>query len=378
MQKKKGISLIVMVITIVIMVILATAVILTLGNTGIIQKSNEAVDKTNEKTAQEVASMAWTDAYSNGEREVDKLKEAVEKELDNNKINKDDYIINVTITGVTVTKKESNKEVWVQKENRTVVKGDTVLNIGDDISYDETNGGTVTVEKDVDWKVLGAENGELLIMSASNIKDDYTLGGQDGYEKGISYLNKECEIYGKGAYALGARSITIEDIDKITGYDKTIYNKGMMGEYGNTVTYLYNGTNKPAYTTTNKRSGNVTVAHSKGFQWYDENGVYHKISVTDLKNEENNGKEIAKIKSTSYTYEIDQETDAYNMLVGENKYWLASSFSYTEVTGNFFGMKQVSGVRIHNFQLVYSKGDFKSGSAGVRAVVRLSPEYTPN
>ena len=43
MQKKKGISLIVLVITIIVMIILAAAVVLTLGNAGIINKANDAV-----------------------------------------------------------------------------------------------------------------------------------------------------------------------------------------------------------------------------------------------------------------------------------------------------------------------------------------------
>lgn len=49
---KKAVSLIVLVITIIVMVILAGAIILTLDNSGIINKASEAVEETNLATAQ--------------------------------------------------------------------------------------------------------------------------------------------------------------------------------------------------------------------------------------------------------------------------------------------------------------------------------------
>ena len=49
MQKKKGISLIVLVITIIVMIILAGTIILSLNNNGIIEKANEAVEGNNQK-----------------------------------------------------------------------------------------------------------------------------------------------------------------------------------------------------------------------------------------------------------------------------------------------------------------------------------------
>ena len=61
MQKRKGISLIVLVITIIVMVILAGAIILTLNNSGIISKSSEAVFKQNVKSYQSELSLYLAD-----------------------------------------------------------------------------------------------------------------------------------------------------------------------------------------------------------------------------------------------------------------------------------------------------------------------------
>ena len=54
---KKGISLIVLVITIIVMIIIAASVVITLTNTGITNKANEAVDLTNEKQVQNLAAL---------------------------------------------------------------------------------------------------------------------------------------------------------------------------------------------------------------------------------------------------------------------------------------------------------------------------------
>lgn len=63
-KQKKGISLIVLIITILVMIILAAATIISLSNNGIISKANEAVLKTNLKSMQDMASMYLADNYN--------------------------------------------------------------------------------------------------------------------------------------------------------------------------------------------------------------------------------------------------------------------------------------------------------------------------
>ena len=61
MQKKKGISLIVLVITIIVMIILAAAIILSLNNAGIIGNANKAVSETDYKNIQTAAQLIYAD-----------------------------------------------------------------------------------------------------------------------------------------------------------------------------------------------------------------------------------------------------------------------------------------------------------------------------
>jgi len=109
MKSKKGISLIVLVITIIVMIVLAGAIILSLNNAGIIEKSNEAVDLTNLANAREFAQTKWAEAYL----ETDKTQEALETyvldELAEVGITEENYEIVVTEKGVTVNKKGETK-----------------------------------------------------------------------------------------------------------------------------------------------------------------------------------------------------------------------------------------------------------------------------
>ena len=62
---KKGISLIVLVITIIVMIILAAAVVITLNNTGIINRANDAINKTNLRQAEIIAQTIWAEGIQN-------------------------------------------------------------------------------------------------------------------------------------------------------------------------------------------------------------------------------------------------------------------------------------------------------------------------
>ena len=101
MKRKQGISLIVLVITIIVMIILASSVVITLSNTGIINKASEATDATNLQQVQQLATLTWADGYMDALR-GNQLKDYV---LDQMKDYTDDFDIDVTDQGVEVNKK---------------------------------------------------------------------------------------------------------------------------------------------------------------------------------------------------------------------------------------------------------------------------------
>ena len=100
-RNKSGISLIVLVITIIVMIILAGSVVITLSNSGIIDKANEAVSASDLNQVQHAATLIWVDAYLDGEENLNE--QYIRGELAKDGINADKYDIEVTKGGVKVT-----------------------------------------------------------------------------------------------------------------------------------------------------------------------------------------------------------------------------------------------------------------------------------
>ncbi|MBQ8044582.1 MAG: hypothetical protein IJ272_10660, partial [Clostridia bacterium] len=235
------------------MIILAGAIILSLNNTGIINQANKAVKDTDEATVKTLAELAWAEAYLDKTITTDDdYQKYVTEQLEKNGVDLDQYTVLATTKGVVTS------DGWVQKGTK-VIKGKTELNVGDSIAYDETAGGKKTVETNANWAVFGAEDGNLLIMSEDNVA---ITGGVEQYGLGTG---------NSGIKALSARIPSINDIDRITGYDKTQYGLGTVAQYGNVVTLYWDGVStKPKYESA-VESGYL-AEHYGSIKWYDENG----------------------------------------------------------------------------------------------------------
>jgi len=107
---KKGISLIVLVITIIVMIVLAGAIVVTLANNGIIERAKEARDKANLNEVKEAANLLWSEAYINNIRDQEGLEDAVINGLTAQKVDTTKYTITVTTSGVTVELKEDSED----------------------------------------------------------------------------------------------------------------------------------------------------------------------------------------------------------------------------------------------------------------------------
>ena len=333
-KNDNGVTLIALVITIAVLLILAGVTIAEVfSDEGLWDKSNQFAESANAT--------------------IEENSEQV-----NNMINELDEIMNP----------------WVQ--NKTVVtkkmkSGTKTYNVGDDYTYDCGVSGYTGK-----WKVLGAEKGKLLIMSTIDV-GTLTLSGKEGYNTGISKLNAMCATYGKNS-----RSITVEDINRVTGYDPTnqgdgtVFGAGQFYEYGNKVTYTARGssaTNGKTYT------GSISYEHPDGRKI----GTDNVTSIT--------------VESTAYYYYpyslttsssttgeckgIATDSPAYEMLFGKasdtsdgsgNAFWLASSYVYANSDNSGFGLRLVgSGGYVYGYALWSSDGGTLNPSLGVRAVVSL-------
>jgi len=254
MQKKKGISLIVLVITIIVMIILAAAIILSLNNAGIIGNANKAVADSDLANLKHMASLAWAEGYTNNLRDRVDLEKYVFDYFKTNNVNIEGYGIEVTEQGVDVVKG------WANSGDK-IISGTKTIDIGTIINYDPTKGVTDTTKlsytalqtstgvtnkeyKTSDytgkWRVIGAENGNILLVAAGEV-NKLDIAVNKTYIAGVTELNNICKIYGNGYGAESARSITEKDVNRLTEW-KGVYT-GLLNAYGKEVTVVSKGSN---------------------------------------------------------------------------------------------------------------------------------------
>lgn len=316
------------------------------------------------------------------------------------------------------------------KEVTIVINGVAQLKVGDYVNYDPTNGGQITttytspqgthhesaeaVQEDISenmvegngyenqtfnvladtrgWRVLGVDSdtNKILLISADIVRTTnnklFSLRGLTGYEWGIKELNDICAIYGEGKGASEARSITVDDINKITGYDPEMANcfAGKPYEYGNEMTYTRKGNN----ITYESKNGRGTIIGSY-FRYYDITNENWKILADD---------ESVKLTSRAYAYypttltENDSENGGeagiaknskeYEMLFlntseGQSYYWLASNAISTdagETEMPNFSMRWVYDEAVGGGYLFDSSSGLQTFSFGVRPIVSLNAD----
>lgn len=291
------------------------------------------------------------------------------------------------------------------------------MQIGDYISYDHTEGATITTitSFSVDngysnqvfnlnsyqqgWRLLGADNGRLLLISEDIIGPDsggyedssngnkFFLKGKDGYVNGVTELNKICEMYGQGDYAEAARSVNREDINKITGYnpDTARYFDGedVSYQWRNEVTYTIGTEDEYVYGQGTKFPTAMSNPNKHtSFTYYD--GTEWKT----LKKGESKG-----IKQNFYYYYpttlstndvgevigIAKSSAAYDMLFSgtlNKNYWLGTSSVSLRIDYVAFSICRVNDGKVTGANVegegLYGSYDYpREAYNGVRPVVYL-------
>ena len=436
-KTSNGVTLIALVITIIVLLILAGVVIATLtGDNGILTKARTAQTTTNEKDEEEQIKIGYSEyliADQTGKQADFKVSGATvtgnkgDWKIKFGKTGKEYYFDGDTIT----------KDVWKQDgDTITNIETNQTLKVGDYVDYDptlEANASDLTYTSKTDrtgtnsdqefnvstyknagygWRVLGTSNGKIRLISEEFIgagtytdsnRTKYTLKGQQGFINGIEELNKISAIFGHGKGAKKATSITVEDINGITGYNPETakYGEGNFDEYGNKVTYTRGSGTALSSSATNGRKWSGT---ENTFDYYDKASKTFKALTSGS----------TKITSTFYYYypgtlnslednptQGDDGTGTYNktfqMLFGKYSkdadgcyrnftgegvspsYWLASDYASPGKWRVNWGLRLVNdgGVNIYHYGgLYFSDGSESSNSYGVRPVVSLKSDVS--
>ena len=162
---------------------------------------------------------------------------------------------------------------WTQN-GTSVTNGDVVLEVGQAVTGYEASGVT-------NWYVLGAEDGKLLLTTIY-APEKVTISGLNGCANGISILNEAAEKYNDGNLAFSARSINLNDINRVTGYNPEIDQVpiGDVSDYGSVVTYYWDGTDQIYYSSTNDYNGYLPEEYNTDFYYIEENEVLHSPKST--------------------------------------------------------------------------------------------------
>ena len=296
---------------------------------------------------------------------------------------------------VTLTKQNGTVvSVWKENSDGTFTNGDVTVKVGDKVNYDEGTGYSTTVEasksgnttdktyttENLGWRVLGiSTKGELELISDNPTSTYLYLVGKEGYLNAEDILNNMCkELYGQGEHATGARSLNVEDINKLANYDPTTYNG-----YGDIWTYRFPTSGKYMQYKRTKADGtlvkdwtNITDTDSQTFEIPGDTEA-EQISA-DNRNDTG--------RSFEYTYYVYDVADKVKQTTSDGKkmsdiilkgtesnvagQWLASRCVYCNSINASFHVRYVFG-SVLNHQLAYSSGGGNSNGDRVRPVVSL-------
>ena len=426
---QKGITLVALVITIIVLLILAMVSISIVMNQGIMTKSKTASDTHQVAAEKEAINIGYseylTKKYNGKTNPTLTVADANAQESENEwtitfangnvyTLSKDGEIEGPTNNGGGT--EEGTTVGWTDNGDGTITKGTTTLSIGDYIAYNEAGTGSYTADtskgvgrsskmnmttnraeltageayttENLGWRVLGVnDKGELELISDNPHSEKLCLANEEGYLYGVDKLNRMCNtLYGKGTNSAGkvvataARSLNVEDINKLANYDPIERENG----YGDIWTYRFPTGGNYMQSKRTKENGTLVT------DWTDIRGVGYQTfrmpGETKTISRNNKRDDGISVKHTSYSYSISGEitdTSIADIItkvkgIGEG-HWLASHFVFCNSNTAKFGMRLVfcGSVRDHDvgYGSLYGCNGIEWGSGYyVRPVVSLKSD----
>ena len=352
-ENEKGITLVALVITIIILLVLAGISISTLTNTGLFGKAKEA-----KKSSQ------------NAEKEQNKILGEYETVLDQYSENTLVYKVNngtIKIGDYISYTPDSTSTEGILKELST---------------YSGTNTNTTDTlrQEELKWRVLDVKDGKVRLISATptnqdktNAKNTISLGGAKGYNNAVYLLDKTCyTLYNNSKLASKVQNLKIEDIQDHLTYDYKQYPNSNVdtGKYGGTKEY-----------TTNKNYPNIFAKEKTG--WIDgTQGTELNLSEQTVPISETKTTAKEKIKVTqTYWYKSMTSNDFkdsiyYNLFINNGgnyqTYWISSRCV------NIYSDYANFSIRFIDSGIVGANGSYRSNDEKVYRDYAFRPVITLN
>ena len=347
-KNSKGITLVALVITIIILLILAGISISALTNTGIFQKAKDAKQKS------ENAALDQNTKLDEYENEIDK------------------YIPKANSLAKAVKVGDYVAYTPDEPDNNALTTLKTNLKNYSGASDNTTN--SAIARDTLSWRVLDVDEttGAVRLISAAPTSSKVTLRGYNGYNNAVKLLDDACSTLYNSKLATKVQNLKIEDIqDKM----KTDYKK-IDSNYGNRFTPSYK--QYPSILTKEKEQ-KITVGQNT------TTGT--ELDFSEQKTFENQT-ESKQADTLDVKYTFWYKTMSANDFDGENKemyyklfinngsnyptYWMSSRCVNADSGGAGFDVRGVDSGDVYANILFYSLDDENSIGYAFRPVITLN------
>ena len=429
-KKQKGITLIALVVTIIVLLILAgVSIAMLTGNNGILTQGKRAKEETTVGHEKEAVQMAYAGAKAKklGEEvTAEDVNEQLTINGENATATEGTNKIIVTFTSGKVytidqsgkiTQKNPAKKgtlayMYEKAEGCTKTDGSCTnaehLHIGDYVDLANPEEGKIDIyatdsgmdnaglegitaqtfeisktnnKNQLNWRVLGEnENGEIELIAGSPMKSNNTLGskenpylylyGAKAYENGEKILGNICELYktkDTTGYISSARSVNQKDIDKVVGLNS-------IDEINNVNIATPIGTeyNFPDHYTPsswlNGKTKTLVSGKSEGYAYSVNSKMYESAPSVTVNDR------IFKMLFENTEYDFEKPT------TGGRRYWLASRSVRSNSVYAFFCLgtayTNVGVSYAVSSYMFYSNGNEYDSGFAVRPVVSLKSSVT--
>ena len=349
-KNSKGITLVALVITIVILLILAGISISALTNTGIFQKAKDAKQKSE-------------DAALDQNTKLDEYENELDKYLP--KQNENSLAKAVKVGNYVAYKPDEldNNELTTLKTNLKNYSG----------ASDNTTNSAIARDS-LSWRVLDVDEttGAVRLISAAPTSSTVTLEGYNGYNNAVKLLDDACSTLYNSKLATKVQNLKIEDIQSKMKIDY----KKIDSNYGNRVTPTYKY--YPSILTKEKEQ-KITVGQNT------TTGT--ELDFSEQKTFENQTeRKQADILDVKYTYwgktmsvdDFDGENKEmyYKLFINNGNnyptYWMSSRCISAISDRAFFDVRYVQSGDVYDAGLCNSRDGESSHCCAFRPVITLN------
>jgi len=279
-KKEKGITLVALIVTIIVLLILAgISIAMLTGNNGILTQATNAEKETGIAKEKEIISLAVSDAQikDDGYEKLNKtnLQEAINKyteNLDTKVMDNNDGSFTVLFNSTNRMYKidnngniseESTETLLGQVKSGKIKLGSYIEYLPETTDLNSTNfskliedlknysgdlnneNQTLNQELSLKWKILDVNDNKIRLISDKPTTYKISLYGQLGYNNGVYLLDEACKVlYNNTTYANSVENLKIEDIQKHLKYDytqnETVQSGNNSVKYGEIRTYTGN------------------------------------------------------------------------------------------------------------------------------------------